>query len=83
VLTSAHESLDIVLPHALVLAIPFAAIWLGVKPSVLGMQEWPADPAATPEPVRQRLVASVRDYTDLDPALVGAVETLVDFMTAG
>jgi hypothetical protein len=83
VLTGARDPLDITMTHVLVIAIPFPEIWLAVKPKVLGMTGWPNDPAATPEPVRQRLVGSVRGYGDLDPALVGAVEALVDFMTAG
>jgi hypothetical protein len=28
-----------------------------------------------------RLLASVRTYADLEPALVGAVERLIDFVT--
>jgi hypothetical protein len=83
VLVGTRDRLELLLPNVLVLAVPFPEIWLGVKPTVLGLPEWPDDPAATAEPVRQRLLASVRSYADLEPTLVGAVETLVDFMTAG
>jgi hypothetical protein len=36
-----------------------------------------------PEPgmLWRRLLAGVRSYADLDPALVGAVEELIDFVT--
>lgn len=31
----------------------------------------------------RRILASVRDYRDLDPALLGRVEELIDFVTVG
>jgi hypothetical protein len=31
----------------------------------------------------KRLLSQVRTYVDLEPALVGAVESLIDFVTAG
>jgi hypothetical protein len=42
-------------------------------------------PAATVEDVGrawQRILGQVRDYRDLDPALLGRVEELIDFVTA-
>ena len=81
-------------PHVLVTGTPFVDVWQAVKPSVLGIPAWPHVPvgedwkagvcarlgvdAATMWP---RIRAAVRSYADLEPALVGAVEQLIDFVT--
>jgi hypothetical protein len=81
-------------PHVLVTGTPFVDVWEAVKPAVAGIPAWPDVPrgvdwksgvcarlgvdAAAMWP---RLLASVRTYADLEPALVGAVERLIDFVT--
>jgi hypothetical protein len=66
-----------------------------VKPSRLGLAAWPVVPRGRPwkegvcaalgvdDPADlwRRILASVRSYADLEPALVGAVERLIDFVT--
>lgn len=81
-------------PHVLVSGTPFVDVWEAVKPAVLGIPAWPEVPRGTDWKAgvcRQlgvdqagmwpRILASVRSYTDLEPALVGAVERLIDFVT--
>jgi hypothetical protein len=87
--------------HVLVVGHPFIDIWAAVRPSVLGLREWPAVPkgqpwkegvlraigwpCATPADIVaawRRILGAVRTYTDLDPALLGRVEELIDFVTA-
>jgi hypothetical protein len=86
--------------HLLVVGHPFIDIWAAVRPSVLGLPDWPAVPkgqpwkegvlraigwpCATPADVAaawRRILGSVRTYADLDPALLGRVEELIDFVT--
>lgn len=43
---------------------------------------WPAEDAADVARAWQRIRESVRDYRDIEPALVGRVEELIDFVTA-
>jgi hypothetical protein len=80
--------------HVLVTGTPFVDVWQAVKPGVLGFASWPDVPrgldwktgvcarlgvdATTMWP---RIRAAVRSYADLEPALVGAVERLIDFVT--
>jgi hypothetical protein len=83
-------------PHVLVTGHPYVDIWQAVKPSVLGIDAWPRVPPGEPwkEGVLARLsvdtetgrfwrelLATVSDWTDLEPALIGAVEQLIDFVT--
>ena len=81
-------------PHVLVTGTPFVDVWQAVKPSVLGIPAWPEVPRAEdwkagvcsrlgldPTTMWPRIRASVRSYVDLEPALVGAVEQLIDFVT--
>ena len=84
-------------PHVLVRGTPFVDVWQAIRPSVLGISAWPEIPRSRPwkegmceffgEPVAgvlwKRLLSRVRTYADLEPALVGAVESLIDFVTAG
>ncbi len=44
---------------------------------------WPHADAADSAAAWQRILASVRDWNDLDPALLGRVEELIDFVTVG
>ncbi len=86
--------------HVLVVGHPFIDIWAAVRPSVLGLDGWPAVPkgqpwkegvlsaigwpCASPADVAaawRRILGAVRTYADLDPALLGRVEELIDFVT--
>jgi hypothetical protein len=83
-------------PDVLVTGTPFVDVWQAVRPKALGIERWPVVPKGQPwkegvcaalglgEPGQawRRLLAAVRTYADLEPELVGAVEQLVDFVTA-
>lgn len=83
--------------HALVLGHPYVDVWQAVRPEVLGLPSWPAVPRHVPwkegvldaigwdeEPPAawRRILAGVRSYADLEPAFLGRVEELIDFVTA-
>lgn len=83
-------------PDVLVTGHPYVDVWQAVKPSVLGIAAWPEVPrgedwktgvmariGATGEPGRfwKQLLGRVTTWTDLEPALIGAVEELIDFVT--
>ena len=82
-------------PDVLVTGTPFVDVWEAVKPSVLGIGSWPVIPRGTerkagvcaelglgdPPSAWRRILSSVSSYADLEPALVGAVERLIDFVT--
>jgi hypothetical protein len=86
---------DVRHPQVLVTGTPFVDVWEAVKPSVLGIEGWPRIPRGVdwksgvcqalgfgdPPTTWRRIVASVNSYADLEPALVGAVEQLIDFVT--
>lgn len=84
-------------PYVLVVGHPFIDIWQAVKPAVLGISEWPSVPRGTSwkegvvaalgwdtgtGEAWRRILSAVHSYTDLDPALLGRVEELIDFVTA-
>lgn len=81
----------------LVVGHPFIDVWEAVKPSSVGIPAWPSVPRGQdwktgvcralgwPENTGaawQRILGSVRTYRDLEPALLGRVEELIDFVTA-
>ncbi len=80
----------------LVVGHPFVDIWQAVRPQVLGIAAWPQVPRGQPwkETVAaalgyadateawREIRKAVRTYRDLDPALLGPVERLIDFVTA-
>jgi len=81
-------------PHVLVTGTPFVDVWQAVKPAVVGIPAWPVVPRGEEwkagvcarlgvdhSAMWPRIIASVRSYADLEPALVGAVERLIDFVT--
>jgi Protein of unknown function (DUF3097) len=82
-------------PHVLVTGTPFVDVWQAVRPAVVGLTHWPIVPKGgdwktgicralgEPDPVTcwRRIFGSVHSYADLEPALVGAVERLIDFVT--
>jgi hypothetical protein len=83
-------------PHVLVTGTPFVDVWEAVKPAAVGIARWPRAPRGTDwktEVCRQlgvadgatmwrRVLIAVESYADLEPELVGAVERLIDFVTA-
>jgi len=89
--SSAHD------PYVLVTGHPYVDVWQAVKPSVLGIGAWPDVPRGVPwkegvleaigwdlEPwaAWKRILGRVGSFTDLEPALLGRVEELIDFTTA-
>jgi hypothetical protein len=82
-------------PNVLVTGTPYVDIWQAIRPAVVGIDAWPVVPKGRPwkegmcealgvdDPALlwRRLLGSVRSYADLEPALVGAVEQLLDFLT--
>jgi Protein of unknown function (DUF3097) len=84
-------------PYVLVVGHPFVDVWQAVKPASLGIGAWPTVPRGTPwkEGVLRglgweadtaagwrRILGAARSYADLEPALLGRVEELIDFVTA-
>ena len=82
-------------PDVLITGTPYVDVWQAVRPSVLGIEAWPHIPRGTewktgvcaalgfgdPPAAWRRILAAVSSYADLEPALVGAVEQLIDFVT--
>jgi hypothetical protein len=83
-------------PDVLIVGHPFIDIWQAVKPSAIGIAQWPQIPRGVPwkEGVLQaigwgdntaagwqRILRSVRSFADLEPDLLGRVEELIDFVT--
>jgi len=83
-------------PHVLITGTPFVDVWAAVRPDAAGIDAWPDVPFgvpwkqgvldalgvdATPGEFWRQLLGRVHSYRDLDPALVGAVEQLIDFVT--
>ncbi|NXY96707.1 DUF3097 domain-containing protein [Streptomyces sp. BR123] len=81
----------------LVLGHPYVDVWQAVKPSALGIPAWPEVPRGQdwktgvcralgwPENTGaawQHVLSRVTSYKDLEPALLGAVEHLIDHVTA-
>ena len=85
-------------PHTLVVGHPYVDVWQAVKPSSVGIPAWPHVPPGQdwkigvcralgwPEHTGaawRRILSRVRSYKDLEPELLGRVEELIDFVTAG
>jgi Protein of unknown function (DUF3097) len=83
-------------PHVLIVGHPYIDVWAAVKPAAAGIERWPDVPPGQPwkEGVLaalgwppgtgaawQRILGSVRTFTDLEPAFLGRVEELIDFVT--
>jgi hypothetical protein len=83
--------------HVLVVGHPYIDIWEAVKPSSVGIGEWPAVPRGQdwktgvcralgwPEHTGaawRRILSHVHTYRDLRPELLRRVEELIDFVTA-
>ncbi len=82
-------------PYVLVTGHPYVDVWQAVKPARLGIRAWPTVPPGQPwkegvcaalglsSPAEgwRRILASVRDFRDLETPLVNAVERMIDFVT--
>jgi hypothetical protein len=82
-------------PHVMVLGHPFVDIWQAVKPERLGLAAWPEIPKGMPwkegiaahlgaadvATAWRKILGAVRSWADLEPALLGPVEALIDFVT--
>jgi len=84
-------------PHVLVVGHPFIDVWAAVQPAVLGIARWPEVPRGMPwkegvlaaigwppdtAAAWRRILGRVNSYADLEPAFLGRVEELIDFVTA-
>ncbi|MFT7601739.1 MAG: hypothetical protein ACI8TP_004700 [Acidimicrobiales bacterium] len=84
-------------PDVLITGHPYVDVWQAVRPETLGIAAWPTIPKGTdwkrgicqafrfdgePGALWKRILAQVNTYKDLEPALVGAVESLIDFVAA-
>jgi hypothetical protein len=84
-------------PDVLVTGHPYIDVWAAVKPATLGIAAWPVIPPGTPwkEGVLhalgwppdtgaawRRIMRSVTSFADLEPAFLGRVEELIDFLTS-
>lgn len=87
--------------NVLIVGHPYVDVWQAIRPSVLGIPQWPVVPRGTdwktgilaafgwPHSTKediglgwQKLLGAVRTYADLEPALLGRVEEVIDFLTA-
>jgi hypothetical protein len=83
-------------PDVLIVGHPYVDVWAAVKPSVLGLAAWPDVPRGVPwkdgvlaaigwppDPAAawHRILRRVQSYADLEPAFLGRVEELIDFVT--
>jgi hypothetical protein len=83
--------------HVLVVGHPYVDIWAAVKPAAVGISRWPDVPRGVPwkEGVLaaigwpsdtgaawRRILGQVHSFADLEPAFLGRVEELIDFVTA-
>ena len=82
-------------PDVLIEGHPFVDVWQAVRPSVIGIERWPTVPMGRPwkEGVLaalgidespghfwKHLLGRVSGWKDLEPELLGAVESLIDFV---
>ncbi|MDQ3456982.1 MAG: DUF3097 domain-containing protein [Actinomycetota bacterium] len=83
-------------PYVLVTGHPYVDVWQAVRPAALGITAWPDIPrgqpwkdgvcralgVADPTQMWRAVLAAVSSYADLEIPLLGAVERLIDFVTA-
>jgi hypothetical protein len=84
-------------PHVLVTGHPYVDVWEAVRPAAVGIDAWPRVPmgedwkqgVATrlgyddPTALWRTVRASVRGWRDLEQPMIAAVESLIDFVSAG
>lgn len=83
--------------HVEIVGHPYVDVWQAVTPRALGIPGWPEVPPGKPwkagviaalgwrcdeATAWRRILGSVRNYSDVEPALLGRVEQLIDFVTA-
>jgi hypothetical protein len=83
-------------PHVRVVGHPYVDVWQAVRPRAVGIAAWPVVPPGSPwkdgvcaalgwpaDPAAawRRILAAVQSYADVEPALLGPVEELIDFVT--
>ncbi len=83
--------------HVLVVGHPYIDIWAAVKPAAVGISRWPDVPRGVPwkegvlaaigwpsdtAAAWRRILGRVQSFADLEPAFLGRVEELIDFVTA-
>lgn len=83
-------------PYVLVTGHPYVDIWQAVRPAAVGIAAWPAVArgqdwktgvcaalgVAEPAELWRRILSRVDSYRDLETGLIGAVERLIDHVTA-
>jgi hypothetical protein len=82
--------------HVLVVGHPYIDVWAAIKPAVVGIGRWPEVPRGVPwkegvlaavgwppdtAAAWRRILGRVHSYADLEPAFLGRVEELIDFVT--
>lgn len=83
-------------PNVLITGHPYVDVWQAVRPQAIGVDAWPVIPKGTdwktgictefgfdgsPGELWPMILGRVESYRDLEPAMVGAVEQLIDFVT--
>lgn len=82
-------------PDVLIAGHPYIDVWGAIRPAVVGIESWPEVPKSeswkdgvcrrlgVDEPGRfwKQVLGRVSSYRDLEAPLVGAVESLIDFVT--
>lgn len=84
--------------NVLIVGHPYVDVWQAIRPRVLGIEAWPQIPRSVEwktgvmrafgwpgdtAQAWQRLLSAVHSYSDLEPSLLGRVEEVIDFLTAG
>lgn len=82
--------------NVLITGHPYVDVWQAVRPQAIGLDSWPVIPKGTdwkegvctefgfqgsPGELWPMILGRVESYRDLEPAMVGAVEQLIDFVT--
>ena len=89
---------EITSPHVLVVGHPYIDVWQAVRPAAVGIASWPDVARGQPwkegvcralgwpidtAAAWRRILACIETYADLEPSLLGRVEEVIDFVTAG
>lgn len=82
-------------PDVLITGHPYVDVWQAIRPATLGISAWPVIPKGTdwktgvcaalgfdgpPGVMWRTMLKRVRNFRDLEPGLVGAMEELIDFV---